>query len=260
VELDTLRSSIIPNLVEGAKSNLLRSVKSGSLFEVGPVARAVKGTVVEETNITGMRFGFKSRKNWRAKDAAFDFFDIKADTEAVLSELGLIDLTFAAPKEAVAGFHPARSAVISFAGTPVGMCGQLHPEYCKAHDIGLDAFVFEISLTTVLRLREAGTNPSVRFQPSDLLPVERDLSLLLDTKVEVGAVQKLIATKLGAQFISVNVFDVFEGSKLPEGKRAVGFTMLIRQGSTAFTSAQLDEICRGVIDEVRSKFGAELRQ
>jgi phenylalanyl-tRNA synthetase beta chain len=258
VELDRVRSSIIPNLVDGAKSNILRSLKSGSFFEVGPVFVTQSGKVIENTNVAGIRFGYKDRKNWRAKDAVFNFFDVKADLELLLSELGFAEATFKAPNAPTPGLHPSRVAEIYIAGECVGIIGQLHPEYASKHEIGMDAIVFEVSLTNLLKLAQAKGNTH-KYESSALLPVERDLSLLLETATPVGSVLDAIRSELKDRALRVDVFDLYEGPKLPAGKRAVGFTMLLKQSGSAYTSEQLDSICHSVVTAMGKQFGAELR-
>lgn len=257
VELDRVRSSIIPNLVDGAKSNLLRSIKSGSFFEVGPVFVTEAGKVIENTNVAGIRFGYKDRKNWRAKDALYNFFDVKADVELLLSELGFNLATFQVPALVRPGLHPSRTAEIIFADECVGVVGQLHPEYATKHEIGLDAIVFELSLTKLLRLAKSKT--TTKYGSSDLLPVERDLSLLLEATTPIGTVLDAIRNELKERALRVDVFDLYEGPKLPAGKRAVGFTMLLKQSGSAYTSEQLDSICQSVVAAMGKKFGAEIR-
>ncbi|MEI7712527.1 MAG: phenylalanine--tRNA ligase subunit beta [Rhodospirillales bacterium] len=254
-DLDQLRPTPIATLAMAAKRNAARGFADLGLFEVGPAfdTAAAHG---QRLVASGVRSG-ASPRNWNAAAQAVDAMDAKADLWAAMAALevpldGLM-LTLDAPGY----FHPGRSATVRQGPKNViGRFGELHPRVIA--DLGLPSpmVAFELDLDAVAdpkRRRKAAPDLSA-FQP-----LRRDFAFLVDAGVAADAVLRAAKGAERTLIAGVSLFDVYEGDKVPEGKKSLAVEVTFQPKDRTLTDAEIEAACQKVIAAVAKSTGAALR-
>ena len=184
-----------------------------------------------------------------------DFFDIKGSVEAVLAGINVTDVTYRAVTDNPT-FHPGRTAEILINGEPAGIMGEIHPDAAKNFDIDTDCYVAEIDLLEIFN----NINKSVKFKPLPKFPaVERDIALLVDKTVAVGDLEATIVKASGKLLDSIKLFDVYEGDRIPEGKKSVAFAISFRDPERSLTNEEINKVFKKITKDLEFKNKAQLR-
>ncbi|MNI30407.1 Phenylalanine--tRNA ligase beta subunit [compost metagenome] len=258
-----LRGSLLPGLIDIAQYNHNRKLDNLALFEIGNVFHASEEKLSKQPNemsvLAVLLTGDRSIKGWNNAVEKVDFFDLKGVLESVFEYLGLADLvTYEA--DAPKGLHPGRSASV-FLNVPegklrIGIMGQLHPVLQSDKELN-DTFVAEIKLEKVYRY--AGNTVVYRDLPR--FPAsERDIAVVVDAAVEAGALITSIKETAGELLESVQVFDVFTGSKLGEGKKSIALSVVYRHMERTLTDEEITAAHDKVVETLEQTFAAELRK
>lgn len=261
-ELDMMRPCLLPNLLEAAKKNAFRGFKTNSLFEVGlqftditpegqrMVAASIhSGTVIESAYKNGL-FTQSSR--------AVDVFEAKADALALLSALGLqkCDITNAAP----AWYHPGRSGALTLGGKIIlGYFGELHPGLLPGFDLESPVVGFELFLDAI-PLPRAKTKAKPALKTSDFQAVERDFAFIVDAKVTAAEIGKALGLADKQLITGIEIFDVYSGKGLDEGKKSVAVKVTLQAGDRTLTEADITGVSSAIVASAAKAFGGQLRQ
>lgn len=254
-DLDEMRPSIMPNLLNAIHSNQVKGMVDGSLFEVGPQFFGYKP--MEQESVAAMvRFGNISGRHWAGGMRSCDVFDVKADVLAVL-DAAEAPTSVQITREAPSWYHPGRSGAIKMGRTVLAYFGELHPKVLKAMDIKTTVCGFEIFLDRIPLPKKKGKGIKT-LKLSDLTPISRDLAFVCDSNVDA---EKFInAVKRTDTMISdVRIFDVYAGERLGEGKKSIALNMTIQPTEKTLTDEEIESICRRVIGAVSANTGATLR-
>ncbi len=247
-----LRSSLVPNLLKALKRNLDRGVRSVALFEVGHVF-ALADRVNEREVASGALMGPAGSGLWRER-REMDFFDAKGAVEALLEGLSVGGVRLGDP--AGGPLHPARSATVVVAGEPVGIVGELRPGVGEGLGFPGRVAVFEVDLTAVAR--HAGQPVAYREVPR-FPPVHRDLAFTVDEAIAAGEIEDAIRAAGGDLVDSVELFDVFRGGPIPEGKKSVAFSVDFRATDRTLTDQEAEAAVEAMVGRLSEQFGAEIR-
>jgi phenylalanyl-tRNA synthetase beta chain len=252
-DLGTLRRTMWPGLVRTALHNQARQQARIRCFEKGVVYHASGKDVTERAVIAGMAVGAVVPEQWDVTAAPADFFDVKADIEAMLSMGGLNAAT-----EFLADVHPAlqpgRTARIRRDGADIGWLGNLHPALVARLDLVGAPVLFEIQLSAVQRAMAPAYAGLSRY-PS----VRRDLSLVMDRSVPASAILSSIARVAGPALRETIIFDVYAGGRLDAGKKSIALGLILQQTSRTLTDAETDQIIGTIIRTLAADLGAEIR-
>lgn len=183
------------------------------------------------------------------------FFGLKGRLEAIFQGLRLPKPQFEAVKDHPA-YHPGRCAKVSMNGVDLGYLGQIHP--LTAANFGLDCPVYcaEISLPQLFALRL----PDPTYTPLPKYPaVSRDLALVCDEAVTVASAEAVITAAAGKLLRDVKLFDIYRGPGVPEGKKSMAFSLVLRAEDRTLTDADSDGAVRKVLAALEAKLGAVLR-
>lgn len=258
-----LRGSLLPGLLDMAQYNRNRKLEDLALFEIGTVFQGVDEQTLKqprELPVLGLLLtGNRSAKRWNAPAEKVDFFDLKGALESVFDYLGIaerISYTADEPK----GFHPGRSASV-FLKTPqgdlrIGTLGQLHPELQLEMDLD-DTYVAELQLEPLYGV--AGETVNYRDLPR-FPSMQRDIAVVVGESVASGALIAAIRQTAGELLESVEVFDVFTGSKLGEGKKSVALSLIYRHKDRTLTDEEVSEVHDSVVAALEQTFAAKLRK
>jgi phenylalanyl-tRNA synthetase beta chain len=258
-QYSVMRSTLLGGLLAGIRHNVNRKIGRVRLFEVGRVflrdprvqegPMAVHG-VAQPMRVAAAAFGPALDEQWGVATRPVDFFDVKADVEALFAPAALRFEARTHP-----ALHPGRSAEVLLDGVPVGWLGEIHPRWQQEFELPGVVIVFELDARALCRCRIPSFAEVSRFPP-----VRRDMAVLLDERVPAGDVVEALQAALPAVVEAVELFDVYRGQGIPAGKKSLAFRVLFQDTEKTLTDAEVDEVMSGALSIVREHFGGELRQ
>jgi phenylalanyl-tRNA synthetase beta chain len=238
-DLDCMRPSILPNLIEAAARNARRGFPDVALFEVGPL---YKGDAPgDQTTAVTALVAPHPPKRWDGQ-APDPLFALKADLMALLDELGAPALQ-TVQGQASPWFHPGRSARLQLGPkTLVAEFGELHPRVLKSLDAEGPMLAFELTLEAIPepKRKPVKTRPALELSP--LMPLTRDFAFVVDQAVPAGDLVKPIAGVDKQLIGDVRVFDVYQGAGVGEGKKSVALTVTIQPREKTLTEAEIEAL------------------
>ena len=183
------------------------------------------------------------------------FFTLKGAVETILDSIRAEDVTYVAEKSDPS-YHPGRCAKVYVKGQEVGTLGQIHP--LVAANYGVDAELYYADLKFDALFASRGADPE--YQPLPKFPaVTRDIAVLVDKAVTVGAMESSIQAAAKGLLKDVTLFDIYEGAKLPIGKKSVAFNLVLRADDRSLTAQEADDEVNLVLERLKKDFGAMLR-
>ena len=256
--MSVMRTSLIPGLMNALQFNKNRQHDRIRFFEIGATYHKDGDAYKEKQNIAGVLVGPAAPSQWGVNQAKnVDFFDIKADLEAVLSLTNHKNPIIFNEFEHIA-LHPGQVSLLSRvdqAGNKIelGWLGRLHPTLEKHYGIS-NIYAFEIDLDKAL-LAELPAFSSVSKFPS----VKRDLSVLIDNDIPVSDLLIAIKEELGQALINVEVFDVYRGQGIPEESKSISLSLVLQYVDKTMTDEDSEKYMNKALSILESRFEARLR-
>jgi len=245
--LDVMRTTLLPGLIGTLQTNIKRKLPRVRVFEIGRVF--VRDGFAQPVRIGGLAFGSNDPEQWGMRSRGVDLFDVKGDLEAVAAPLSITTTAHVLP-----WLHPGRSAIVSVDGVQSGWLGELHPRLCRHFDLPTAPSVFELDLASLMSL------PMPRaHELSRLPPLRRDIAILVNEDIEVGNILDAIRDIRRREIEHVDVFDVFRGNELPNGRKSVAILVVMRDTERTLTDVDGDRIVEAILATLNSQFGATLR-
>jgi len=262
-DLDRMRPSILPNLVLAAKRNADRGYGDAALFEVGPQFQTPKPDG-QQMMASGIRAGMSGPRHWAQAPRAADCFDAKADALNLLASLGLSVENVQAVAEAPAWYHPGRSGALKLGPkTVIAWFGELHPAILQTLDADGPIAAFEIFLDALPAPKAKASRARPMLRLSAFHPVERDFAFLLDASVEsakvVSAAKQAGKEITEATIAAVSVFDLYQGTGVPEGKKSLAIQVRLQPKERTLTDVEIEAIAQKIVGAVSKATGATLR-
>ncbi|WP_374598815.1 phenylalanine--tRNA ligase subunit beta [Brevundimonas sp.] len=256
-DLDFMRPSALPNLIQAAARNAARGHADAALFEIGPIYLDDQPTG-QRTVIAGLIAPHASR-HWsgNGEDA---LFGLKGDLMALLSQLGAP----VASLQLVQGqnrdwWHPGRSARLQLGPkTVLAEFGALHPRVLKALDADGPMLAFEVMLDAVPEPRGARAKTRGPAQLTNLMPLSRDFAFVVEDGKAAGDLIRAVAGADKTLITDVRVFDVYRGQGVAEGHASIGLEVLIQPRDATLTDAEIEALSAKII-AAAAKTGAVLR-
>ena len=262
-QMSVMRSSLLGSLLQVVKFNIDRKASTVRVFELGRVFR--KDPSVPETDATvpgfdqpmhvaGVAYGPIHPLQWGQSDRSVDFFDVKADVEALLAPARAVF----EPAEHPA-MHPGRCAQVRVAGQSMGFVGELHPRWRQSWDLPMAPVLFELSLDAVLQRQIPQASGVARF-PS----VERDIAVIVKEGVTHAALMAAIhgAPTQGLLRRAV-LFDVYRpkaaGASMAADEKSLAVRLVLNSDEATLQEAQIESVVNAVLDALTSQLGARLR-
>jgi phenylalanyl-tRNA synthetase beta chain len=270
-DLGTMRTSLLPGLVNALIANRRRQHERVRLFEVGRVFKlrspAMDGRAlaegnaskmyadgpVETTRIAGVACGNATELQWATDKRALDFYDVKGDIESLFALTGAGSEFRSAPANA-SWLHPGRSAGIVRGNAALGSYGALHPRLLKALDIDSDIYVFEFDLEPLAARAVPRAIAITRF-PS----VRRDLSFELLESVTYDTVEASVRAAVGSTLREIFVFDRYAGKNLGVGVKSLAIGLILQDDYRTLTDADADACVRLAVAAIERDCQARLR-
>ncbi|WP_297506459.1 phenylalanine--tRNA ligase subunit beta [uncultured Caulobacter sp.] len=256
-ELDCMRPSLLPNLIEAAGRNARQGFPDAALFEIGPTFHGDQPG--DQRTVVAAIIAPHAPRGWdKAKQD--DVFTIKADLLALLEELGApVASLQTAQGTASSWWHPGRSARLQLGPKAVmAEFGELHPAVLKAMDVAGPIYGFEITLEAVPEPKKKAIKTRPAFSPSALMPLTRDFAFVVEKAKAAGDLVKAAAGADKALIAAARVFDVYEGPGVPEGFKSVALEVVVQPREATLTEAEIDALSAKVVAAVE-KAGGKLR-
>ncbi|OBY53187.1 phenylalanine--tRNA ligase subunit beta [Haemophilus parainfluenzae] len=256
VEMSAMRVSLLSGLLGAVLYNQNRQQNRVRLFETGlrfvPDANAEFG-VRQEFVLAGVITGTAKSECWTGKAETVDFFDLKGDLESILSltEVGN-RVKFVA--KAYSALHPGQSAAIELDGKEIGFIGTIHPLIAQKLGLNGKAVVFEILWDAIANRRVVQAKEISKFPAN-----RRDLALVVADNVPAGDIIDACKQAGGEKLTQVNLFDVYQGIGVASGHKSLAISLTIQDNEKTLEDDEINAVISAVLNEVKQRFNAELR-
>ncbi|HTN63016.1 MAG TPA: phenylalanine--tRNA ligase subunit beta, partial [Devosia sp.] len=262
-DMTDMRPSLLPGLLAAARRNANRGLDDLALFEVGQVflSDAPEG---QHTYATGIRTGtarlIGAGRHWDGKAVPVGVFDAKADLAAVLDALGIDIDKVQVLAEPAPWSHPGRGGRIALGPkVTLGWFGELHPALIAELDLDGPVAAFEIDLDALPEPKKKPTRTKPALDLSALMPLSRDFAFVVDKAVTAATILRAARGADKALITEVNVFDVFEGSHVGEGKKSVAIAVTLQPKDKTLTDEDIDRVSSAIVAAVTKSTGGVLR-
>ena len=241
-----MRTIALPSMLEILGRNNAYHNKAAKLYEIAKIYLPVEGQPLPEEPKM-LVFGSYGEKE--------TFFKLKGELEAVFAGLRMKKASYTAEKNNPS-YHPGRCASISIDGVEIGVMGQVHPLVAKNYGIDSEVYCAELSFTKMLGLRL----PEPTFAPLPKYPaVSRDLALICDEALTVAQVEDVISASAGKLLRKIQLFDIYRGVGVPEGKKSMAFSLELRADDRTLTDSDSEKVVSNVLGALKEKLNATLR-
>ncbi len=244
--LAVMRSSLIGGLVGALRFNLNRKQARVRLFEAGACFAKAGNKYLQTQRLSGIAYGDRLPEQWGAKAAPVDFYDVKADVEALFAPRVLRFVAAAHP-----ALHPGRSAQIYCADKMAGWIGELHPQWQQ--DMAHACIWFEVELDVLMQAQVPRMSEIARF-----LPVRRDLAVMVAEQVSAQSLTDAMLNAAAPYVQEVVLFDVYRGQGVIQGKKSLAFRVSLQDTQKTLTDAEIEPSIALLVD-VLNRQGAQLR-
>jgi phenylalanyl-tRNA synthetase beta chain len=253
-DLAVLRASLWPGLVAAARENIRRQQERVRLFEIATRFLVEGAQTREQKTLAGLALGSRWPEQWGAGVAAVDFFDVRADLEAVLT-LGGEAALFGFEAAEITGLHPGRSAQVLRSGVPVGAIGELHPQLVRVLDFTYAPILFEIDYEAALRPNIACFHEVSRFPQ-----IRRDISITVGTDVPFGRIRERVSVVAASLLKELRIFDIYQGGEVESGRKSVALGLILQDLNRTLTDDDADRLIAAVLRDLQTNLDARIRE
>ncbi|MEI6708934.1 MAG: phenylalanine--tRNA ligase subunit beta [Methylococcales bacterium] len=251
-DMAVMRTTLWCGLIKAALHNTNRQQTRVRLFETGLRFVQKDGETQQEKMLAGLALGSAYTEQWGKKTRKVDFFDVKADVEALFGLTGC-EAQFV-PAEQTA-LHPYQTAeILNKDGQSIGWLGMLHPNLEKQLGFDSQVFLFELAQDLVL------TKTPAKFKPLSKYPsVRRDLALLVNDGITANQLIDCIKNSNEPTLQDVVIFDIYRGKGVVEGCKSVALSITLQNDIQTLTDSEIDAIVSTLLDTLTRNTGAKLR-
>ena len=238
-----MRTTPLPSILESMARNRGYRNENVRLYELAKIFRPSENPLPEE--FIAFTLGAYGK---------MDFYEMKGAMEKIMATLRLPNIRFE-PVEWMTAFHPGRAAIIYSGEYEVGVIGQIHPAVAKEYGLP-ETYLAELELRYVA----AAQAPEAKFTQLPRFPaVERDLALVCDEELAVADLTATIKAAGGALLREVELFDIYRGATIAEGKKSTAFALKLRADDRTLTDDEADATVQKVLAIVAEKHNAVIR-
>ena len=256
-DLDCMRPSIIPNLLQALSRNVNRGIKNIRLFEIGPVFQGTK-EIDQTLSCAGVLSGDCETGDWQNNARTVDVFDAKKIMEQICEVLSVSPQSLQIKVPGPVWFHPGQSGIMMLGKTAIGSFGMLHPEILDEFDINAPVVAFDCSVSAVPLTRKK-TVARTLLKLSAFQTVERDFAFVLDQNVTAASLLKAVKAAAKDHISEISIFDVYEGSEIENGKKSIAVKVHLTPDHSTFTETELQKISNDIIKSANKQCSATLR-
>ena len=251
-ELAEMRLSLWPGLIKALGDNVRRQQTRLRLFEHGAKFIFQDDVLKEINTIAGVAWGSALPEQWGAPEVSCDFYDVKADVEALLAASGGCDYHFAAAS--LSCLHPGRSARIYREKTPCGWLGELHPELARQLGFSSSPLLFELEVDTIAAAALPRAQDLSRFPA-----VRRDLAVVVQETLTFNQLRESVTVASSSLLRELRVFDVYRGKGIESGLKSVAFGLILQDKTKTLTDADADAVMAAIRRRLQQDLNATFR-
>ena len=262
-DMSDMRPSLLPGLLAAAQRNADRGFNDLALFEV---SGTYEGNTPEAQRrvAAGVRRGTAKLegpgRHWAGNAAPVSVFDAKADALAVLEASGAPVDKLQIESGGPAWYHPGRSGTIKLGPKVIlGTFGEFHPKTLETLDVAGILCGFEVFIDAIPEPKQKATRTKPALNLSDFQAVRRDFAFIVDKSVEAAAIVRAALASDRKLITGVQVFDLFEGASLGDGKKSVAIEVAIQPQERTLNDEDLEALTRRVVESVSKQTGGVLR-
>ncbi|QXH33198.1 phenylalanine--tRNA ligase subunit beta [Pseudomonas muyukensis] len=253
-DMAAMRASLWPGLVKAMQHNLNRQQDRVRLFESGLRFVGQLGDLKQQPMIAGVVTGSRQPEGWANGRDGIDFFDVKADVEALLGYSGALgDFSFVAGKHPA--LHPGQTARIERDGKEVGYLGAIHPELAKTLGLERPVFVFELVLSDVVEGRLPKFSELSKFPET-----RRDLALIAGRDVASSSVLEVIRDNAGEWLTDLRLFDVYQGKGIDPDRKSLAVGLTWQHPSRTLNDDEVNETLQTILTSLEQRLNTTLRK
>jgi len=251
-ELAVMRTTLWCGLLKAALYNTNRQQNRVRLFETGLRFIKKDGDTHQQKMLAGLVLGSAYNEQWGEKARKVDFFDIKADIQAIFALTGC-EVQYSSAQQSA--LHPGQTAeILSLNGEKIGWLGMLHPNLEKQLGFDTQVFLFELDQNRVLNKR-IPVFKSLSKYPS----VRRDLALIVKEEVSASEIINCIKGSAEPALQDVIIFDIYRGKGVEEGSKSVALSLIMQDDTQTLTDSEIDAIVSRLLYLLTNKKNAKLR-
>ncbi|MGA3164067.1 MAG: phenylalanine--tRNA ligase subunit beta [Verrucomicrobiota bacterium] len=268
-DMNVLRPSLLPGLIDSLRHNVSRKNYDAALFEIGRVFAqgrdaspkrpdgSASRPYQEERRVAVALTGRRNASFWSGseREAKFDVLDLKGLLEGFFEQFGLRGMAFARRVESTAVF--LESATIQLGKQTLGEFGQLSPMLARKYDLRDAVLLAELNLDLLLARR----NPTKLFRALPQFPaIRRDVAMLVPEATTHEAVLQVVKQTKPANLETVELFDVFRGKNVPAGQKSVAYAFIYRNAERTLTDAEINAAHEKLVAQFKQSLGAAVRE
>lgn len=253
-DMAAMRASLWPGLVKSLQHNLNRQQDRVRMFESGLRFVGQLGDLKQQPMLAGVVCGSRLPEGWANGRDSIDFFDVKADVEAVLGFSGsLAEFSFVPGKHPA--LHPGQTARIERDGREVGYLGAIHPELAKTLGLDRPVYVFE------LVLGEVADGRLPKFSELSKFPeVRRDLALVAGRDVASSSVLEVIRDNAGEWLTDLRLFDVYQGKGIDPDRKSLAVGLTWQHPSRTLNDEEVNTATQNILTSLEQRLNTTLRK
>ena len=248
-QMDVMRSSLIGGLISNLQFNLNRKQTRVRLFEIGSCFVRKNETYAQSEKLAGLCYGNIVAEQWDLSERNVDFYDAKADIEALFWPK-IISFE-ATPHPAL---HPGKSAQIYLGEKIAGWLGELHPRWQQKADLPKSVVLFELDLDALM-MRTIPTAGEIPKYPS----IRRDIAVIVADSINAQSLLRGMQALNSPIISEIALFDVYRGKKMVSGKKSLAFRVLLQDTKKTLTDTEADLVITKLIKILENEFDAKLR-
>lgn len=245
-DTSVMRTTCVPSMLEVISRNYNNRNLAGRFYEIGKIylPRESADILPDERDIAVIgTYGDRE-----------DFFGIKGILAEALDKLGVVGVEYTAEKDNPT-FHPGRCAAITIGNRRIGTVGEISPAVLANYGIETRAYVATVDMADIFASRDTERT----FKPTPRFPAStRDLAIICDDELPAASLEKAIRAGAGKLLEKVQLFDVYKGASIAQGKKSVAYTMTLRAPDRTLTVEECDRAVNKVLKEL-ANLGAQLR-
>ena len=245
-DTSVMRTTALPSMLDILSRNNAYHNKAVKLYELAKTYIPVEGQVLPQEPKTLVLGSYGEGET---------FFTLKGEIEAILGELNADKAEYEAVRDNPS-YHPGRCARIAIDGKDVGVFGQIHPLVAKNYGIDGEIYCAELNFTALLTVLA----PEKTYHPLPKFPaVSRDLAIVCDEALTVSQVEKVISAAAGKLLRNVELFDIYRGAGVPQGKKSMAFSLELRAEDRTLTDQDSEAAVTRILEALKKELGAVLR-
>ena len=256
-DLAVMRTTLLPGLLQTTERNLSRRSLNLRLFELRRVYHPVAGQELadEPLHLGAILTGRRRPEGWNHEDATIDFFDVKGVLENIFDEFRIRGVSFTADKLELF-YHPGKACSLIVGAEEIGSCGELHPDVLDSFAIEQPVYYVELNFEKLLK--HCGAHPAI-VPPSRYPDTFRDSALLIDETTPAAVVLETIRGQKVKELEGVELFDLYTGAGIPEGKKSIAVRVRYRAPDRTLTDDEVTPLHAKIVDNLVKKLGITVR-